>query len=106
MSLNRSQFEAMNSLKGDFMNYKEEHDRLMNEEMRILREECSMREDYRNIGESQHYEEEIDNVSHYLQEMERFIHDKEELIHIMKTNCTKLRAETRTAEIVTAKLRH
>ena len=63
----------------------------MHEQMKQLKEEHELWNDYRNFRPSQHYEEQIDHVNHYLKEMDRFIREKEEMVNIMRDYYEKMR---------------
>ena len=77
----------------------------MNNQMKQLKEEYAMWNDYKNFRPTQHYEEEIENVNHYLSEMEKVIREKDEMVSMMKQNFERMRTEARNAQVVTAQLR-
>jgi undecaprenyl pyrophosphate synthase len=65
----------------------------------------TIKEDFGKIA-SNNYEEEIDNVSVYLNSMEEFIQQKIELFKIMKNTLDKVKNNVKNAEELTAKLRY
>ena len=91
MALNKNHFEAMGNLRKDFQQYQEEHQRQMNEQTMLLKEEYSMWQQFNNCRPSQGYEEEIDNVSNYLNEMDKIIREKEEMINEMRNQYERMR---------------
>jgi hypothetical protein len=73
--------------------------------MRQVKEEHHLWEDYKHFGPTQHYEEEIEHVDHYLNQMEKIIREKDDMVTMMKEQHAKMRTEARNAKIMTAQFR-
>jgi len=49
LNVNKTHFEAMNNLRNNFTNYREDHEILFNREMMLIKEELNVKNQYRQI---------------------------------------------------------
>ena len=70
MALNHAHFDAMGALRNGFEGYRQDHERMIKEEMQVLKEEMEMKEQFRRNGlDASTYEREIEGVNSYLDRM-------------------------------------
>ena len=105
-SLSRAHFEAMAALRGGFEQYREGHERMIKEEMQVLREEMEMKERLRTTGlDCSSYESEVEEVRAYVTRMQQFLGAKMQVFQQMQGQLERLRGQTTQAHELNLKMR-